>query len=322
MREKDLRKHAQKSDRAFKGVIAFAIIMTGLLGGLWFWWKQPPDTTEKKIPEKPSVTKEISKKIEPPPEKVIDYDKLEKDPEVKETMEQRKEQYGVDKGIDMVVKPDESVKIADTTVPMQEILDKIQAKEGQLVEKDLVKKPDAASPPETPATESIAEKSADRPAEIKKSDAVQDKSRKKIFRMSIPSQGVSVSSRAFADIEDMDEVYGIYVVRPGDNVWNIHFEFLKEYFKNKGVSLKSFADEPRAGRSTGVGKILKFSEDMVYIYNLREHKLDVDLNMIHPLSKIVVFNLKRAFSMLNQLDYKTVNRIRFDGKTIWVPTGQ
>ncbi len=313
MREKDLRKHSPKPDRAFKGVMMFAVIMTSILGGLWFWWKQPPD--EKSISEKSVAAGRVSKKVELP-EKVIDYGKLETDPRVKETMEQRKEQYGIDKGLDMVVKPDESLKIADSAVPMQEIIDKIQAKEGQVTEKDLVKKPDAASSAEAPAPAgSVAEKSAAETAQNKPL-------KKKIFRMSIPPQGVSVSSRASADTEDTDQVYGIYVVRHGDNVWNIHFNFLKEYFKNKGVSLTSFADEPRAGRSSGVGKILKFSEDMVYIYNLREHKLDVDLNIIHPLSKIVVFDLKRAFSMLNQLDCKTVSRVRFDGKTVWIPAAQ
>ncbi len=319
MREKDLRKPL-KSDRTFRRVIIFAVTMTGLLGGLWFW-KQHPDILEKVIGEAPSAVKKLSKKIEPPSEKVIDYSKLKTDPQVKETMEQRKEQYGVDKKIDMVVKPDESVKIADSTVPMQEILDKIQEKEGQIAEKDLVKKPDAATSAETThPVESVAEKSA---APGLKTDTAPDKPlRKKIFRMSIPSQGAASQSPASADIENMDEVYGIYVVRHGDNVWNIHFEFLKEYFKNKGVSLAAFADEPRGRRSSGVGKILKFSEDMVYIYNLREHKLDLDLNTIQPLSKIVVFNLRRAFSLLNQLDYKTVNRIRFDGKTIWIPAAQ
>ncbi|OQX23682.1 MAG: hypothetical protein BWK80_24680 [Desulfobacteraceae bacterium IS3] len=316
MREKDLRKPL-KSDRTFRRVIIFAVTMTGLLGGLWFW-KQHPDILEKVIGEAPSAVKKLSKKIEPPSEKVIDYSKLKTDPQVKETMEQRKEQYGVDKKIDMVVKPDESVKIADSTVPMQEILDKIQEKEGQIAEKDLVKKPDAAASAEKPPAVT-----SDPEPLTSETDTGQNKPlRKKIFAMSIPSQGAASQSPASADIENMDEVYGIYVVRHGDNVWNIHFEFLKEYFKNKGVSLAAFADEPRGRRSSGIGKILKFSEDMVYIYNLREHKLDLDLNTIHPLSKIVVFNLRRAFSLLNQLDYNTVNRIRFDGKTIWIPAAQ
>lgn len=64
-----------------------------------------------------------------------------------------------------------------------------------------------------------------------------------------------------------------------------------------------------------VGRILEFSET----YNLREQNLSVDLNMIHPLSKIVIFNLGQAFSMLSQIDYRNINEIRFDGETLWLP---
>jgi hypothetical protein len=116
------------------------------------------------------------------------------------------------------------------------------------------------------------------------------------------------------------EAYGIYVVQPFDNVWNIHFKFLQEYFNGKGISLEATADEPDGrGFSSGVGKILKFSEKMVHIYNLRERKLEFDLNTIQPLTKIVVFNMGQVLSMLEQIDYQKVNRIRFDGNTLWIP---
>jgi hypothetical protein len=116
------------------------------------------------------------------------------------------------------------------------------------------------------------------------------------------------------------EAYGIYVVQPLDNVWNIHFKFLQTYFNGKGVSLEATADEPDGkGFSSGVGKILKFSEKMVHIYNLRERRLEFDLNTIQPLTKIVVFNMGQVLSMLEQIDYQKVNRIRFDGETLWIP---
>ncbi len=118
------------------------------------------------------------------------------------------------------------------------------------------------------------------------------------------------------------EIYGIHVVRPEDNIWNIHFEFLKEYFQNRGIRLSPLSDEKtQEGISSGVGKILKFSEKMVHIFNIKERELQSDLNMIHPLSKIVVFNMGQAFDLLNQIDYENITEIRFDGENLWVPAG-
>ncbi|MDM8515244.1 PCRF domain-containing protein [Desulfobacterales bacterium HSG16] len=116
------------------------------------------------------------------------------------------------------------------------------------------------------------------------------------------------------------DMYGIYIVRANDNVWNIHFAFLREYFQKRGVLMSKVEDEPlSSGTSSGVGKILKFSENMVYIYNVRERKLDVNLDFIHPLSKIVVFNISRAIRILDEIDYSNVNTIHFDGETLWIP---
>jgi hypothetical protein len=71
-----------------------------------------------------------------------------------------------------------------------------------------------------------------------------------------------------------------------------------------------------------VGKLLKFSENIVYIYNLREHKIDVNLSLIHPLSKIIVFKMKQVFTLLDGIDYERVNRIQFDGEKLWIPANQ
>jgi hypothetical protein len=119
------------------------------------------------------------------------------------------------------------------------------------------------------------------------------------------------------------DVYGIHVVRPDDNIWNIHFRFLKDYFAKRGISLSPRSDEATSsGYSSGVGKILKFSENMVYVYNIRDRSLDVDLDLIHPLSKIIVFDMGRVFALLDQIDYENVNRIQFDGETLWIPAKQ
>ena len=123
--------------------------------------------------------------------------------------------------------------------------------------------------------------------------------------------------------EEKFEAYGIYVVRENDNIWNIHFSFMKDYFQHKGVLLEPQSDEPdKKGVSSGMGKILKFSEHMVYIYNIKERKLDIDLDLLYPLSKIVIFNMGEVFSLLDQVDYEHVNQIQYDGETIWIPAEQ
>lgn len=121
---------------------------------------------------------------------------------------------------------------------------------------------------------------------------------------------------------DSSEDYGIYIVQKQDNIWNIHFKLLMNYFSNKGVTLSPRADEPQYGRSTGVGKLLKFSEKMVYIYNLNDKVIDSDIHSIQPLSKIIVYNMKEIFELLEEIDYEEINRIQFDGETIWLPAEQ
>ena len=76
------------------------------------------------------------------------------------------------------------------------------------------------------------------------------------------------------------------------------------------------------GQSSGIGKILKFSETMVIIYNLLEKKVDVDINLLSPLSKIIVYNMEEVFSLLRDINFDTIDRIQFDGKTIWVPANK
>jgi len=114
--------------------------------------------------------------------------------------------------------------------------------------------------------------------------------------------------------------YGLHVVKPDDNIWNIHFQFLKSYFAKRGITVSPVADEPlRTGRSSGFGKLLKFSENMVHIYNLKTRQIDQDLHTIEPLSKIIVFNLGQVFALLNTLNYNRINHIEFDGETLWLP---
>ena len=252
-------KHIDRLDKLIVLVVLSIILIAILIIGIRLWRQKKDVPVAEKAPAPVAITTQ--------PTTVLDYGKLDKDAQLKALMKTRKEAFGITKGLDMIAKPEESIKIGDTTVPMQEILDKIKLEQGKIVEQEIAQTP---SPPEA-----------------------------------------------------KEDAYGIYIVQPGDNIWNIHFQFLKEYFDHRGISLSPLADEPnRRGLSSGVGKLLKFSESMVYIYNLRERKIDVDLNLIHPLSKIVVFKMKPVFALLDTIDYNRVSRIQFDGETLWIPANQ
>ncbi len=241
----------------------------------------PPKTEEKDLEY---VAKDIIEKTQIPlktkaiivPLRPIDYNKIEPDWEMRALMRKRKERFGLDKGVDIIIKANESIKIGMITVSMKEILDKIRLKRGGLIIEDLMLKP-------------------------------------------LPT----ISHQVPKEISEEFEAYGIYVVRENDNIWNIHFSFMKDYFQHKGVLLEPQSDEPdKQGVSSGMGKILKFSEHMVYIYNIKERKLDIELDLLYPLSKIVIFNMGEVFSLLDQIDYERVNQIQYDGETIWIPAEQ
>lgn len=248
-------KKSSEISRKSIGIIVSCIILVAVTG-LFFWLKKNAKVTPQNTPEKvhTPVTGET----------VIDYNNIEKDKALMALMQKRKAEYGIEKGVDMITKSDESFKIGNSTVSMQEILDKIRIRSGDIVEKDL--------------------------------------------------------TSTKMDSTKHSEAFGIHVVRPGDNIWNIHFNFLKDYFAHKGISLSPLADEPeKGGQSSGVGKLLKFSERTVNIYNIKEHRIDIDLDLIYPLSKVVVYNMDQIFSLLDLIDYEHVNRIQFDGDTLWIP---
>lgn len=251
------RKNVSRSNRVLGIVIICIMVITATVTGLWFWLKQGTQPVEKNLSEKA-----VCIPVEPEP--VINYNKLKEDKELQMTMQKRKEKYGIEKGIDIIAKSYESIKIGSSIVPMQEIIEKMRLKSNDIIEKDV---------------------------------------------------GFTT-----ADSGEKVEEFGVHIVRRGDNIWNIHFKFMKDYFDHKGISILPMADEPdKLGFSSGMGKILKFSENVVSIYNIRERKLDVDLNLIVPLNKIVVYNMNRIFVLLDQIDCSNVNRIHFDGETLWMP---
>ena len=250
-----------KSGRSLSGVAKVVIFLAVFLAVLWFWTVKDTNLFETQSQvEQPTPER---RPIHQPP--VIDYSQIDKNAELQALMKSRKMEFGVDSGVDMIAKPEETLKVGDAVVPMKEILDKIRLNQRVVTETDLAVPRD--------------QRSAD--------------------------------------------VYGIHVVKPGDSIWKIHFNLLRGYFLQKGIALSRWSDEPlRNGKSSGVGRILKFSETMVSIYNIKERKVETDLNLLQPLSKIAVFNIGQVLDMFKQIDYRQVNRVRFDGKNLWIPAEQ
>jgi len=269
-------KDVDRLDRLIGIAVLGMVFIAALIIGVR-WWAEKHAERMAGVPVEKSEKKQAGAGPQVP---LIDYGRLGKNQQLDTLMQARKESLGIEKGLDMVAKPEESLKIGSYIVPMKEVLDQIRLKEGKIIEKDLA----------APAGAEKARGAGQAPG----ADTGQ-KARKENF-------------------------YGIYVVRPGDNIWNIHFTLLKSYFDRRGIRLSSVSDEPGdQGRSSGVGKLLKFSEKMVYIYNIRQGKIDVDLGLIHPLNKIVIFRMKQIFNLLDQIDYRQVDRLQFDGDTLWLP---
>ncbi len=259
------RKKTENANNTLALIVIGAFLLTALAAGLNWWSRHHPPPHDIEAPGKTAAPVAI----DAPP--VLEYHENGISEQAQAVTEQRKNELGLAaESLDLLLKADESLKLGDTVVSMEEILDRIRLKRGDIVETEI----DGTAP---------------RPPMV----------------------------------DGADNVYGIHVVKPGDNIWNIHFRFLRDYFQKRGVSLSPVSDEATAaGYSSGVGKILKFSENMVYIYNVRDRRLDVDLDMIHPLTKVIVFDMGRVLALLDQIDFNSVNRIQFDGETLWIPAAQ
>ncbi len=105
-------------------------------------------------------------------------------------------------------------------------------------------------------------------------------------------------------------------MKPGDNLWNIHFNFLREYFRSRGIVIAPDADEPRGSHSSGVGRILKYAEKMVYVFNLKTRQITGTLDRLRPRERIVVFNLSNLDRILSPLSAGQLDSVRFDGQTL------
>lgn len=474
-------RYSSRSLTTLQIVITAIIIVIAIIVAVWTMLdKKKADDQAALQPRQKSPVINTPLPQEVPPvlpeeaKSVADYGKL-KEPDYKELTRQRKAEYGLDKGVDMIVKADESVRIGDKTISMQEILEKIRIRKGDVVEKSLstglsptnpeqerkqlieeldkterrfellqknIESPDSvrndaayreyvrehkaiektvadykaykdagkdieaykalsakdeqavkaqlneelvkldaekdrlekeleqrlASKKSQPLSERIkgaekrfeelqkqlsdpnayqsSEKYRQEYSELATSVRMSEEYRQTIKKLNAEKELLSEDGKIREAIQtkirnlelwknslenDLRvqimpqkdiEVYGIYAVQPNDNIWNIHFNFLKDYFNNRGIRLSPRADKPIGKKSSGVGKILKFAENMVYIYNLREERVEMNLHQIHPLSKIVVFNLGQVFSVLSQIDYRNINQIEYDGETLWIPAVQ
>jgi hypothetical protein len=231
---------------------------------------------------------------------VIDYSKIKNnsDENLEDLIKERKQDFGLDKSVDMVVGSEESIRVGDQTVPISEILEQIKAANGGDVAKDLpVLDPKSAAQTPTPAM--VEEKLDADP--------------------SAPAAPISGPPPA-TSIKKSIDYYGVYVVRRGDNLWDIHFAFLREYLKPRGIDLSDRADEGPDGQSTGVSRILKWAESMVHIYNMKTRKLDTNLNLLEPEQKVVVFNLTQLHRILGAIKPSDLDQVRFDGTNLYLPT--
>ncbi len=314
--------------------VVLFILALALGGGLIYYIRSggPEEKIAQEIlPESTTTTDQVGIGGEEKP-KVVDLNQTGTESEQAKEMERRKEELGVKKSLDAVVKEEEKVKIGDKTVSMARIVDQIKARE---------KGGEAATPEETAATaespkspeiveedlgtgKTIQRQKAAAPKETAAGSGGETAAGNETRQQA--DGGESAVSKPIKDIT-LAEIkegaaqepakYGIHLVLPGENLWNVHLEFLREYFAKKGIKLAKGADKPgRGGKSSGVARILKYAEKMVFIYSLKDNKLSDNLDLIRPNEKIVVFNIGRLDSILRTLDAEKIKRVRLDGDTL------
>ena len=327
-------KYPPKRSSRVLGILFFCLlIIAASAAGLWFW-KNRQESPLKATVSRPVTTAPTPAPVSTPqadkqpaqePAALIGHQTIEKDPALRDLMAERKAKYGIDKGVDFIAAPDEAIEVGGITVPMSEIIDKIRLKRGDILEKSIAGKRARAEIEAELKTVLARLREAEKRARDK-DPSLRARAQADIVELTAEAERLKLELEGLTKALNPDapvELYGIHVVRPSDNIWNIHFNFLKDLFGHKGIAMSPLADEPTAnGTSSGVGKLLKFSENMVAIYNVRERRLEARLDLITPDSKVVVFNFSKVFAMLDQIDYENINHIQFDGETIWIPAVQ
>ncbi len=292
---------------AAAGVIIFLLLLNHYYQWYPWPWRERQTTASRKIYEQA---------VKPKPSRIIDYNKVKQgaaQTETKELTKERKEKFGLKKSVDMIVKSGETIRIGKEVIPLNQILAEIEAqKTGK-----------------KPSIEAFLRKPAIKEKEIHLSGNLTAASVGTKLKQSLryglaakpgPPEAPTVSdSIETGPVKRPKSYYGVYVVRPGDNLWNIHFAFLREYLGSKGIVISPDADEPLGKRSSGVGRILKYAEGMVYIFNLKTKQLSGDLNLLEPQEKVVIFNLTLLDRILGSLTAEELKLIHFDGRDLILP---
>ncbi len=349
-------------------IVPVVIVVSGIiiiLGLYLDWFSNPPEETPTPSPVQ-AVSKLEDRITEPQkaPVAVIEKIEPEKEKDLSSAIKERKEEFGLKKSVDIVVKPGETIRIGKEEIPLNKILAEIekQKKEKPLSPKTFLRQlkiPEedikaGKTSPASPADDRIREKIKNQTQPTEKPGAVamakksvftriisrargksteETPSDEKTAERSAPAreaQKTVVRGKTTTDSEaktppsgagtkpkkEPINYYGIYLVRAGDNLWNIHFAFLREYLGHLGIGIAPKDDEPIGSHSSGVGRILKYAENMVYIFNLKTKELSEDLNMLEPAEKIIIFNLPRLHSMLGSLTAEQLKTVRFDGRDL------
>jgi len=113
--------------------------------------------------------------------------------------------------------------------------------------------------------------------------------------------------------------YGIRLVRPGENIWEIHYAVIREYFARRNLILPPAADERYPnGRSSGLARLLKFIEPLVSVYDLDNNCRQSNLNLIYPYHALVFFNISELFATLDQVQPEDLKELHFLSDRLWL----
>ncbi len=370
----NLKKPSWKTSR-WIWIVSVIIVVCGIiimLGLYLDWFSSPPEETPTPSPVQ-AGSKLEDKIIEPKKAPVVVSEKIEpeKDEDLSSAIEERKEELGLKKSVDLVVKPGERIRIGKEEVPLNKILAAIEKQKKEkplspqtflrqlkIPEEDIKARKISSAPPaddrirenknqteptEKPGAVAMVEKQPEKTVPAKKSvlrkiisrilgKSTEEKPSDEKTVVQVARDKTATDSEAETPPSSADagrvesaeakpkkepiNYYGIYVVRAGDNLWNIHFAFLREYLGHLGIEIAPLDDEPVGSQSSGVGRILKYAENMVYIFNLKTKELSEDLNMLEPAEKIIIFNLPRLHSMLGSLTAEQLKTVRFDGRDL------
>lgn len=108
------------------------------------------------------------------------------------------------------------------------------------------------------------------------------------------------------------DYYAVRIVQPGDNLWNIHYQIIRDYLARRQIRLAAGADKPHPdGRSSGIGRLLKFIESVVVVYDFDKNRAETDLNLIHAYQIVVFFKISDLLAALDQLQPDDLNRLRY-----------